>query len=133
MREFQSQSTIIAIDRIFTNSIKLSSDAIVHFVNALCTVSLEEVDASRTAPRMYSLQRIVEIAYYNMSRIRFEWTQIWKILQPHFNTVGCHPNNIVATFAIDSLRQLSMKFLERDELSHYNTQSEFMKPFEHII
>ncbi|CAG8555206.1 7956_t:CDS:2, partial [Paraglomus occultum] len=133
MREFQSQSTIIAIDRIFTSSVKLSSDAIVHFVNALCTVSLEEVDASRTAPRMYSLQRIVEIAYYNMSRIRFEWTQIWKILQPHFNTVGCHPNNIVATFAIDSLRQLSMKFLERDELSHYNTQSEFMKPFEHII
>ncbi|CAG8543289.1 11263_t:CDS:2 [Funneliformis mosseae] len=133
MKEFQSQSTIIAIDRIFTNSVKLSGDAIVHFFNALCSVSLEEVNSSRTSPRMYSLQRIVEIAYYNMSRIRFEWTQIWKILQPHFNTVGCHPNNIVAIFAIDSLRQLSMKFLERDELSHYNTQSEFMKPFEHII
>ncbi|RIA97036.1 hypothetical protein C1645_802023 [Glomus cerebriforme] len=133
MKEFQSQSTIIAIDRIFTNSVKLSGDAIVHFFNALCSVSLEEVNFSRTSPRMYSLQRIVEIAYYNMSRIRFEWTQIWKILQPHFNTVGCHPNNIVAIFAIDSLRQLSMKFLERDELSHYNTQSEFMKPFEHII
>ncbi|CAI2183131.1 13900_t:CDS:2, partial [Funneliformis geosporum] len=133
MKEFQSQSTIIAIDRIFTNSVKLSGDAIVHFFNALCSVSLEEVNSSRTSPRMYSLQRIVEIAYYNMSRIRFEWTQIWKTLQPHFNTVGCHPNNIVAIFAIDSLRQLSMKFLERDELSHYNTQSEFMKPFEHII
>lgn len=133
MKEFQSQSTIIAIDRIFTNSVKLSGDAIVHFFDALCSVSLEEVNFSRTSPRMYSLQRIVEIAYYNMSRIRFEWTQIWKILQPHFNTVGCHPNDIVAIFAIDSLRQLSMKFLERDELSHYNTQSEFMKPFEHII
>src|SRR5688572_26268046 len=99
MKEFQSQSTIIAIDRIFTNSVKLSGDAIVHFFNALCSVSLEEVNSSRTSPRMYSLQRIVEIAYYNMSRIRFEWTQIWKILQPHFNTVGCHPNNIVAIFA----------------------------------
>ncbi|CAG8561265.1 2082_t:CDS:2 [Diversispora eburnea] len=133
MKEFQSQSTIIAIDRIFTNSVKLSGDAIVHFFKALCTVSLEEVNLSRSSPRMYSLQRIVEIAYYNMSRIRFEWSQIWKILQPHFITVGCHENIIVATFAIDSLRQLNMKFLERDELSHYNTQSEFMKPFEQII
>ncbi|CAG8632618.1 9478_t:CDS:2, partial [Ambispora leptoticha] len=133
MREFQSQSTIVAIDRIFANSVNLSSDAIVHFLNALCAVSLEEVDSSVTNPRMYSLQRIVEIAYYNMSRIRFEWTQIWKILQPHFNTVGCHPNQIVATFAIDSLRQLGMKFLERDELAHYNAQCEFIKPFEHII
>ncbi|CAG8673236.1 3800_t:CDS:2 [Dentiscutata erythropus] len=133
MKEFQSQSTIIAIDRIFTNSVKLSGDAIVHFFTALCAVSLEEVNSSRSSPRMFSLQRIVEIAYYNMSRIRFEWTHIWKILQPHFIDVGCHANNIVATFAIDSLRQLSMKFLERDELSHYNTQSEFMKPFEQII
>ncbi|KAG9290332.1 hypothetical protein G9A89_007063 [Geosiphon pyriformis] len=133
MREFQSQSTIIAIDRIFTNSVNLSADAIVHFLNALCTVSLEEVDSSLSNPRMYSLQRIVEIAYYNMSRIRFEWTQIWKILQPHFIKVGCHSNQIVATFAVDSLRQLSMKFLERDELAHYNAQSEFIKPFEHII
>ncbi|CAG8710289.1 3578_t:CDS:2, partial [Acaulospora morrowiae] len=133
MKEFQSQSTIIAIDKIFTNSIKLSGDAIVHFFTALCAVSLEEVNSSRSSPRMYSLQRIVEIAYYNMSRIRFEWTQIWKILQPHFITVGCHANHIVAAFAIDSLRQLSMKFLERDELSHYSTQSEFMKPFEQII
>ncbi|CAG8691174.1 2151_t:CDS:2, partial [Cetraspora pellucida] len=133
MKEFQSQSTIIAIDRIFTNSFKLSGDAIVHFFTALCAVSLEEVNSSRSSPRMFSLQRIVEIAYYNMSRIRFEWAQIWKILQPHFVAVGCHTNHIVATFAIDSLRQLSMKFLERDELSHYNTQSEFMKPFEQII
>nr|CAG8600694.1 11498_t:CDS:2 [Entrophospora candida] len=133
MKEFQSQSTIIAIDRIFTNSVKLSGDAIVYFFSALCSVSTEEVESSRTSPRMFSLQKIVEIAYYNMSRIRFEWTHIWKILQPHFITVGCHPNNIVATFAIDSLRQLSMKFLERDELSHYNTQSEFMKPFEQVI
>ncbi|CAG8577855.1 2424_t:CDS:2, partial [Racocetra persica] len=133
MKEFQSQSTIIAIDRIFTNSVKLSGDAIVHFFTALCAVSLEEVNSSRSSPRMFSLQRIVEIAYYNMLRIRFEWAQIWKILQPHFVAVGCHTNHIVATFAIDSLRQLSMKFLERDELSHYNTQSEFMKPFEQII
>ena len=82
---------------------------------------------------MYLLQKIVEIAYYNVHRIRFEWSQIWRILQPHFNTVSCHPNVQVATFAVDSLRQLSMKFLERDELAHYNTHHEFLKSFEWIM
>ncbi|KAF9162811.1 Brefeldin A-inhibited guanine nucleotide-exchange protein 2 [Actinomortierella ambigua] len=131
MNEFQSQDTIIAIDKIFVNSTSLSGGAIVHLFKSICAVSLEEVEA-RNAPRMYMLQRIVEIADYNMVRIRFEWTQIWKILQSYFNAVGCHSNATVSTFAIDSLRQLAMKFLARDELAHFNTQNELLRPFEHI-
>ena len=71
-------------------------------------------------------------ADYNMVRIRFEWTQIWRILQSYFNAVGCSSNANVSTFAIDSLRQLAMKFLARDELAHFNTQNELLRPFEHI-
>ncbi|KAF9913913.1 Protein transport protein sec71 [Lobosporangium transversale] len=132
MNEFQSQDTIIAIDKIFANSITLSGEAIVHLFKSICAVSLEEVESSRNAPRMYMLQRIVEIADYNMVRIRFEWTQIWRILQSYFNAVGCSANSTVSTFAIDSLRQLAMKFLARDELAHFNTQNELLRPFEHI-
>ncbi|KAG0261591.1 Brefeldin A-inhibited guanine nucleotide-exchange protein 2 [Mortierella polycephala] len=132
MNEFQSQDTIIAIDKIFANSTSLSGDAIVHLFKSICAVSLDEVDGSRNAPRMYMLQRIVEIADYNMVRIRFEWTQIWRILQSYFNAVGCSSNANVSTFAIDSLRQLAMKFLARDELAHFNTQNELLRPFEHI-
>ncbi|KAF9433934.1 Brefeldin A-inhibited guanine nucleotide-exchange protein 2 [Entomortierella beljakovae] len=132
MNEFQSQDTIIAIDKIFANSITLSGDAIVHLFKSICAVSLDEVEGSRNAPRMYMLQRIVEIADYNMVRIRFEWTQIWRILQSYFNSVGCSSNATVSTFAIDSLRQLAMKFLARDELAHFNTQNELLRPFEHI-
>lgn len=36
-------------------------------------------------------------------------------------------------YAIDSIRQLSMKFLEKGELSNYHFQKEFLKPFEHIM
>lgn len=36
-------------------------------------------------------------------------------------------------YAIDSLRQLSMKFLEKDELANYQFQKEFLRPFEHIF
>lgn len=38
---------------------------------------------------MYCLQKIVEISYYNMNRIRLEWSRIWGILGEHFNKVCC--------------------------------------------
>ncbi|KAJ3306504.1 Brefeldin A-inhibited guanine nucleotide-exchange protein 1 [Kappamyces sp. JEL0829] len=140
--EVQSQNFLIAIDRIFTNSVKLSAPAIISYFKSVCQVSLDEVGLNaagelasnfNSSPRMYLLQKIVEIAHYNMHRIRFEWTQIWRILQPHFNKVACHPNTEVASFAIDSLRQLGVKFLEREELGQFSSQHEFLKSFEWII
>eukprot|EP00842_Homolaphlyctis_polyrhiza_P003487 jgi/Hompol1/4139/HPOL_003490-RA len=141
--DFQSQTSLIVIDRIFTRTVNLSATAIIYFFRALCQVSLEEVGIDANGmfvtsptpgpPRMYLLQKIVEVAYYNMLRIRFEWTQIWHILQQHFNTVACHPSQLVATFAVDSLRQLGMKFLEREELGHFSSQHEFLKSFEWIM
>lgn len=38
--ETSSQSVVVAVDRIFTGSIRLDGDAIVNFVKALCQVSL---------------------------------------------------------------------------------------------
>ncbi|CAI5461026.1 unnamed protein product [Closterium sp. Yama58-4] len=67
--------------------------------------------------------------HFNMSRIRLVWSRIWAVLADYFVTVGCMPNLSVAMYAIDSLRQLAMKFLEREELSNYNFQNEFLKPF----
>jgi hypothetical protein len=43
--------------------------------------------------------------------------------------VGCHPNLAIAMYAVDSLRQLAMKFLERDELANYTFQNDFLRPF----
>lgn len=37
--ETSSQSVVVAVDRIFTGSIRLDGDAIVDFVRALCQVS----------------------------------------------------------------------------------------------
>jgi len=36
-------------------------------------------------------------------------------------------------YAIDSLRQLSMKFLEKDELASFQFQKHFFRPFELIM
>nr|XP_043623533.1 brefeldin A-inhibited guanine nucleotide-exchange protein 2-like [Erigeron canadensis] len=116
------------MNRIFTRSQKLNSEAIVDFVKALCKVSMEEL-RSTSDPRVFSLSKIVEIAHYNMNRIRLVWTGIWNVLSDFFVTIGCSENLSIAIFAMDSLRQLSMKFLEREELANYNFQNEFMKPF----
>lgn len=82
---------------------------------------------------MFSLTKIVEISYYNMERIRLQWSRIWHVLGDHFNTVGCNSNEVIAIFALDSLRQLSMKFIEKGEFANFRFQKEFLRPFEHIM
>lgn len=133
--ESRSTDIVRGVDRIFTNTANLSGEAIVDFVKALTQVSWQEIQSSgqSESPRTYSLQKLVEISGYNMTRVRFEWTNIWLILGAHFNEVGCHTNTNVVYFALNSLRQLSMKFMEIEELPGFKFQKDFLKPFEHII
>lgn len=35
-------------------------------------------------PRIFSLQKLVEVADYNMNRIRLIWSKIWAVLLQHF-------------------------------------------------
>ena len=133
--ETRSTDMVRGVDRIFTNTANLSSEAIVDFVRALSDVSWQEIQSSgdSESPRTYSLQKLVEISYYNMTRVRIEWTRIWEVLGERFNQVGCHTNTAVVFFALDSLRQLSMRFLEIEELPGFKFQKDFLKPFEHVI
>lgn len=50
-------------------------------------------------------------------------------MSDYFISVGCHPNLSVAMYAVDALRQLAMKFLQRDELANYTFQNDFLRPF----
>ncbi|KAK4423997.1 Brefeldin A-inhibited guanine nucleotide-exchange protein 1 [Sesamum alatum] len=116
------------LNHIFAHSQRLNSEAIVAFVKALCKVSMSELQ-SPTDPRVFSLTKIVEVAHYNMNRIRLVWSRIWSVLSEFFVAVGLSENLSVAIFVMDSLRQLAMKFLEREELANYNFQNEFLRPF----
>jgi brefeldin A-inhibited guanine nucleotide-exchange protein len=133
--ESRSDEVIKSVDKIFSGTANLSGEAIVHFARALTEVSWDEikVSGSNDSPRTYSLQKIVEISYYNMTRVRFEWTNIWAVLGEHFNRVGCHANTAIVFFALDSLRQLSMRFMEIEELPGFKFQKDFLKPFEHVM
>lgn len=50
------------LNHVFAHSQRLNSEAIVAFVKALCKVSMSELQ-SPTDPRVFSLTKIVEIAY----------------------------------------------------------------------
>lgn len=133
--ELQSREVVITMDKIFTRSASLSGDGIVDFVRALTEVSWEEIQSSGLSehPRTFSLQKMVDVCYYNMERIRFEWSQLWAIMGKSFNQVGCHENTSVVFFALDSLRQLSMRFFDLEELSHFKFQKDFLEPFEYVM
>ncbi|KAJ8530344.1 hypothetical protein K7X08_037179 [Anisodus acutangulus] len=92
------------LNHIFAHSQRLNSEAIVAFVKALSKVSMSELQ-SPTDPRVFSLTKIVEVAHYNMNRIRLVWSHIWSVLSEFFVAV------------------------ERDELANYNFQNEFLRPF----
>ncbi|CDF38205.1 unnamed protein product [Chondrus crispus] len=128
-----SAATTIAeseIERIFMNSSHLSAAGVTDFCGALCTISLEELSEG-PSPRLFCLQKIVELAYYNMeARTRIEWGKIWLQMGPFFVSAMCHDNRDVAMYSVDALRQLASKFLDKDELSNFSFQRSFLKPFE---
>ncbi|KAK8259579.1 hypothetical protein V6Z12_D13G065900 [Gossypium hirsutum] len=116
------------LSHVFAHSQRLNSEAIVAFVKALCKVSMSELQ-SPTDPRVFSLTKLIEIAHYNMNRIRLVWSRMWHVLSDFFVSVGLSKNLSVASFMMDSLWHLAMKFLEREELANYNFQNEFLRPF----
>ena len=154
----------VLIDRVFLSTVKLSAMGIAHFIEQLIAVSASEITGQSKrgitgvgasskhltetypkgkkgsekgedeSPRIFSLQRLVEVADYNMDvRPRLIWAQMWELMAAHFAKIGCHENAFVSTFSIDSLRQLSFKFLEKPELSEFNFQRIFLRPFLEIM
>ncbi|CAD8069698.1 unnamed protein product [Paramecium primaurelia] len=127
-RLFQSIS-YDQIDKIFNMSINLDSNSILEFIRALCELSKEEIKQNRT----FLLSRMIEVADFNMDRIKIIWSRMWEIMREHFLEVGCHKNVDLAIYAIDQLKQLSCKFLQQPELANYHFQKEFLMPFEQIF
>lgn len=117
---------------IFLQSEKLKTDAIIDFIENLCRVSKDEL-ADQDNPKKFCLQKMVEVASLNMNRVRFQWQSIWRTIAEHFTWVGSHKNLHVVIYALDSLRQLADKFLEKEERKNFNYQKTFLEPFETIM
>ena len=117
-----------SFNALFHDSKRLSGEAIVDFMRALCRVATEEMGSER--PRSCALSKLVETCAFNVDRERYVWAKAWIVLSDFFVKVGSeHMNVNVSMFVVDALRQLSIKFLQRAELANYSFQNDFLRPF----
>lgn len=157
------------MSQVYTRSATLDGDAVVVFVRALCAVSREELDAP--APRLYSLQRLVQVGWQGAGtktavtlqpwcfcsssasgrgpqprettrsgvscktltgsciplrppvqvallnldgRIRLIWSKLWAVCSAHLVMASCHSTQAIAAQAVDALRTLALRVLERE-------------------
>jgi len=150
-----------AIEAIYERSSSLSAPAIKEFVDQLCYVSSMEIrgggskDLNKVAyrqqhalvssshggdqfhhsqPNIYNLQKLVEVAHYNMdSRPRLIFADLWSSIAEHLTQTSLHKNPALAMYAVDSFRQLSIQYLQRDELEVFEFQRRFLKPLETVM
>ncbi|CAM9015777.1 unnamed protein product [Wickerhamomyces anomalus] len=130
-----STDIVVVMDKVYTQSAQLNGSAIIDFIRALTEVAYEEIESSLDShtPRTFSLQKVIDVCYYNMGRIRLEWSPIWAVMGECFNKIGTKHNLSVVFFALDSLRQLAMRFMDIEELSGFKFQEDFLKPFDYIL
>jgi Sec7-like guanine-nucleotide exchange factor len=128
------------LDAVYTGALRLSDEAVVYFIEALCKISEREL--TEDEPRKYSLGRLVEVISVNMTpdseykRIRTIWPKIWQdFLFNHYMKFGSSENIENSMAVIDSLRQLAAKLLECDAVvaREETFQQQYLKPFHEII
>lgn len=87
-----------------------------------------------TQPAIYCLEKLVEVTHFNMeSRPRLIFADIWGTISMHLTRTALHEEVVVAMYAVDSLRQLSLQFLNREELGVFEIRHHFLKSLETIM
>ena len=120
-------------EEIFTKTDKFDAETIINFVSDLCVISKQELTEYYT-PRVFSLHKLVEVADFNIYRIQVEWVKIWKLISEHLIDVINKPiHENIWREALESLRQTICKLLQKKDLSIYNFQMDFFRPFEIIF
>jgi len=124
---------LAAVDDVFAQSSRLDDgDAIIDFMTELAHVAREEL-AHPERPRIFSLQKAVEVAERNLGRSRDVWARLWRSMGPMFSSAARHPNTDLSVYAIDLLKQLSLMFLAKEGLGNTDFQLEFLAPFEALM
>ena len=116
-------------ENIYNKTKSLDLDSLRDFILSLTKISRSELE-NEERPRIFSLQRLVEVAELNMNRPSRFGKEIWTIVSDYLVEVGCNKNMFVAGCGIDSLRQLARKYLRATKI---NNNQVFLEPFEKII
>ena len=123
-----------AMESVHARSGDLDGDGVVLFTRSLCAVSTQELQPlAGASPRITSLHRLAECLLLNMARIRLVWRRVWAVAAPHFVAAACHEDVEVALVAVNALRQLVSRLLQRAELEQYQWQGLALRPFVDIM
>ena len=117
------------LEKIFSKSLNFDPETFNEFIISMFEIAKREFQLN-SLTRIFFLQKIVEVVeIYLFSLSRNNINDIWGLLTDFFIDIGISTNIENATTSIDSLRQLTMKYLEKKEEYKYNLQIECFKPF----
>ena len=118
-------------EELFQATTSLDKEEINDFTKAQCEIALREIQEK--VPRYYMLQRIGDVAFFNMDRPNYVWNDIWNIVSPCLIKAGLDENQTTSSFTVDLLRQLAQKFLSKPEMAAFHFQARFLQPFLEIF
>ena len=120
---------MMLVDMVLSKSVSLNPVNVLGLISGIVSISWD-AELKENPPRLYLCQKLVEMADFNMGRIRIVWSKIWGQISPYLVQLATQSTErTIALFAIDSLRQLAIKFLSKTELGNYHFQTEFLRPF----
>ena len=120
-------------ESIFSKTELFDNESIINFITDLCKISKQELNAY-FIPRLFSLFKLIEVTHFNIFRIQFIWSKIWKIISEYLiEIITTYPQENIWKQALDSLKITIGKFLEKEDNKVFNFQMEIFKPFEIIF
>ena len=129
MKLISKEITQNDIEKIFSKTLSFDASTLIEFLNFMCEIAKREFDAN-SQTKIFFLQKIVEVSEINLfCRPKFNLMNIWKKLSEFFVEIAISNNIENSSTSIDSLRQLTMKYLEKDETKESNFQAQFFMPF----
>ena len=129
MKNISSEITMNDYEKIFSKTLNFDSSSLIEFINSISEITKKEFKEN-SITKIFFLQKLVEVAEINiLCRPRFNINNIWMILSEFFIETGISNNIENSSTSIDSLRQLTTKFLQKKESKDYHFQEEVFKPF----
>jgi len=122
-------------ESIFCKTELFENITIINFIKELCAISQFELD-TYYIPRLFSLNKLVELIHFNLFRSQFYFKQVWGIISQYLgNVVIKYSNENIWKHALDIIKQIVGKILEKKEYlnSGFNFQEDIFIIFENIF
>jgi hypothetical protein len=123
----KTEAILATAEELFTQSSSLDRESILDFAHAMCRISYQELRVAN--PQPYLLLKFDVVAFWNMDRPMFLWTEIWTIIGNYLSQEGYSISESYGVTIVDVIRQLSRKFLAKQESTQFHFQRHFLQPF----